>query len=76
MTAYAYGIEDLTRMIDDVYSPIEDVIKEVERLCRREAQASTYYRAHPKLLFPGHPWLAFVAAGGAEYLGWDISESK
>lgn len=73
---YAYSDDKLTALINDVTVPIEDVIREVERLCTREAHAAQYYRDNPHLVFRGHPWLRFVASGGAEYLGWNIGEAE
>lgn len=67
---------DLDRMIDDITVDIRDVVAEVERLCRREAGASEYYRANPHLQYPGHPWLEFVKTGQAAYLGWEATEAE
>jgi hypothetical protein len=64
MTRY-YSSGDLDKMIDDLTVPIWDVIKEVERVVRGEFHAAAYYRDHPELLFPGHPWLRFIGSGEA-----------
>lgn len=66
-----YGGHEITKAVEDIWSPISTVIEAVERQCRREAQASLRYMAdRHTLLYPSHPWMAFVRAGGAEYLGW------
>jgi len=66
----------LDRLIDDPMGDIHDVVREVERLCDREAGASEYYRKHPELLYPSHPWMGFVASGQAAYLGWEASREE
>lgn len=68
---YYGGSGDLDRLIADPSVDIHDVVREVERLCRGEAHASTYYREHPELLGNWHPWLEFVKTGHAAYLGWE-----
>ncbi|VXC44456.1 hypothetical protein [Nocardioides sp. AX2bis] len=70
MPEYYAGPQRLEELIADVFSPIEDVVTEVERLCRREAGAAEYYRTNAHLQYPNHPWLQFVATGEAEHLGW------
>jgi hypothetical protein len=72
MTRYYAGAWDLDRLIADPSVDISLVVCEVERLCRREAGASKYYEDNPTLLFPDHPWIAFVASGEAAYLGWHV----
>jgi hypothetical protein len=59
----------LDRLIADPAVDICDVVREAERLVRREAGAAQYYREHPELLFDGHPWLDFVASGEM-VVGW------
>lgn len=70
---YAGGTSTLERLITDTSVDISEVVSEVERLCRREEGASKYYRDHPELLYPSHPWMRFVASGEAAYLGWEAS---
>lgn len=72
MATYYASRERLDRLIADPHADISEVVAEVDLLCRREAGAAQYYRAQPDLLYSGHPWLAFVAAGHAEYLGWPL----
>lgn len=67
------GRGDLDRLIADPAVDIHDVVREVERVCDREAGASAYYRDNPDLLYPNHPWMRFVATGEAAYLGWEAS---
>lgn len=66
----------LDRLIADPEADIHDVVREVERLCRREEGASQYYREHPELLRGWHPWLDFVKTGQAAYLGWFPDDSQ
>lgn len=61
----------LNRLINDPTGDIHEVVREVERLCSREAGASESYRKQPDLLYPSHPWMQFVATGEAAYLGWE-----
>lgn len=68
------GDGTLNRLIADPMGDIHEVVREVERLCRREAHAAQYYRDHPELLGHWHPWLEFVATGEAAYLGWEPSD--
>lgn len=72
---YYAGRGSLDTLIADFSVDISDVVREVEWLCNREAQAATYYREHPELQYRGHPWLAFVDTGEAAYLGWDSQSS-
>lgn len=67
---YYGGRADLDQLIADPAADITEVVKLVERMCDREAAASTYYREHPELLEGWHPWLEFVRSGSAAYLGW------
>lgn len=69
----------LDRMILDLSVPIEDVVEEVERLVRREANSAAYYREEHVIsddVWPFHPWGRFVDAGHAGYLGWFPSEGR
>lgn len=68
---YYAGSWHLDKLVADPSVDIEEVVLEVERLCRCEAGASESYREQPNLLYPGHPWAAFVATGNAAYLGWE-----
>lgn len=70
MTRYYATDDTLDRLVADPNADIADVVREVERLCRREEGASQYYREHPDLLGNWHPWLEFVKTGEAAYLGW------
>lgn len=72
---YYAGSWTLDRLIADLSVDIHEVVEEVERLCRREEGASKSYREHPELLYPSHPWMRFVASGGASYLGWESGEA-
>ena len=67
---YYNGRSRLDDLIADPTVDIRDVVREVERLCDREAQASNYYRDNPDLQYPAHPWIRFVASGQAAHLGW------
>lgn len=70
------GDGTLNRLIADPMGDIHEVVREVERLCRREAYAAQYYRDHPELLGHWHPWLAFVSTGEAAYLGWEPGQPQ
>jgi len=65
-----YGGHEITKAVEDVWSPIETVIAAAEHQIRREVAASKSYRNDPSLVYAGHPWMEFVRSGGAEYLGW------
>lgn len=65
-----YGGHEITKAVEDIWSPIETVIEAVEHQMMREARASKSYREDATLIYEGHPWMAFVRSGGAEYLGW------
>jgi hypothetical protein len=67
---YYAGGSGLAELIADPSVDIHEVVREVERLCDREAHASKYYRENPHLQYAGHPWMKFVASGAATHLGW------
>jgi hypothetical protein len=68
---YYAGGSRLRELVTDPSADINEVVREAERLCNREFHAAEYYRKHPELLYPAHPWMKFVATGEAAYLGWD-----
>lgn len=75
-TQYYEGRGRLDRLIADPAVSIHDVVREVERLCDRDQHAAKYYRDNPDLNYVGHPWMQFVAAGHAAYLGWEPGEGE
>jgi len=71
----AYGsTATLDAAVADTFGDVREVVAEAERLVLAEARASAYYREHPDLLHPGHPWAEHVRAGRADWLGWRPDE--
>lgn len=73
---YYVGRGALDRLIADPGADVSEIIKQVEWLCDREAHASEYYRENPHLQYKGHPWMQFVASGGAIHLGWPADPTE